>query len=155
MSRARPKSKLRTQSERIPTEVRLGGRFDPISRLTLAADLSKVGDRSAELSLGAEWKVSGPLALRVGANDREIAAGVGVMAGDLGLDYAFGFPHASVVRDELGESHRLSFHQQYAGQPSACLKSPIRSSKSSMPIDSRISESAMPISARRCGPISQ
>ena len=39
--------------------------------------------------------------------------------------------------------------------PSACAKSAIRSSSSSMPTETRISDSAMPISARRSGPISQ
>ena len=42
-----------------------------------------------------------------------------------------------------------------APQASACAKSAIRSSVSSMPTDTRTSESAMPISARRSAPISQ
>ncbi len=38
--------------------------------------------------------------------------------------------------------------------PSACAKSAIRSSRSSMPTEMRTSDSAMPIAARRSGPIS-
>ena len=41
-----------------------------------------------------------------------------------------------------------------ARQPSACAKSASRSSRSSMPTEMRISDSAMPISARRAAPIS-
>lgn len=108
-----PALKLKSSTEKLPMEVRMGGRYAPAPRLTLAADVSVLEDRSPELSLGTEWKVSEPLALRVGANDREISAGVGMTAGDLGVDYAFGFPHASVVRTELGSSHRISFHMRF------------------------------------------
>jgi tetratricopeptide (TPR) repeat protein len=108
-----PSLKLKDDAEKLPTEIRLGGRFEPRKRLTLAADFGFVENRAAELSLGTEWRVSDPLALRIGANDREITAGVGVTAGDLGVDYAFGVPHASVVRTEIGSSHRLSFHLRF------------------------------------------
>jgi len=109
----RPELKLKSQTESYPTAVRFGSRFEARPRLTLAADVSLERDRSAELSLGTEWRVSGPLALRVGANDREFTAGMGVSAGDAGIDYAFGMPHADVARDELGDNHRISFHLRF------------------------------------------
>ena len=54
----------------------------------------------------------------------------------------------AVVR---GRQRRLKARRY---QPSACAKSAIRSSQSSMPTERRISESAMPMLARRSGPIS-
>ena len=105
-----PSLRLKSETEKFSREVRVGSRYSPIKRLALSADLSFVGGQNAELSLGTEWRVAEPLALRLGANDREFSAGVGVSAGDLGIDYAFGLPHADIIRNDLGAAHRVSFH---------------------------------------------
>jgi hypothetical protein len=81
-----------------------------VSKVTLAADTAWVQNRAPDLSLGVEWRAVEPLALRVGGNEREITAGIGVLAGGAGFDYAFGFPNGRAVRDELGTSHRFSVH---------------------------------------------
>ena len=68
-------------------------------------------------------------------------------AGSAGSRFRSGCTDASPRRSHASDRRSIS--------PSACAKSAIRSSRSSMPTEMRISESAMPIAARRSGPISQ
>lgn len=110
---AQPALRLKSETERYPRQVRLGSRYEALKNLTLAADLSATSGQAAELSLGTEWRVAAPLAFRVGVNDREFAAGFGFTAGDASIDYAFGLPHASVVRDDLGDTQRITFHLKF------------------------------------------
>lgn len=109
----RPSLRLRDSSETLPMQMRLGGRFDPVSRVTLALDGAITQDRAPDVSAGVEWRAVDPLALRFGANEREITAGVGISLGGAGLNYAFGFPNGRAVRDELGTSHRFSLHLRF------------------------------------------
>ena len=60
-----------------------------------------------------------------------------------------------VASSSVASANSADYAPALQAVASACAKSAIRSARSSMPTDTRISESAMPISARRAGPISQ
>ncbi|MBV9080102.1 MAG: PorV/PorQ family protein [Elusimicrobia bacterium] len=104
-----PRLRLKSDSEIYPRVLALGGRLDASRNFTLAADIDWVQQTSPELKFGAEWRPAQPIALRVGANDRELTAGFGVSVGDASLDYGFGFLQNDQVRAELGGQQRISF----------------------------------------------
>jgi tetratricopeptide (TPR) repeat protein len=57
--------------------------------LLVTADLEKSRDMDTRLHAGLEWRMIDPLALRVGTNAGDLAAGAGVRWRDVTLDYTF------------------------------------------------------------------
>src|SRR5207253_385083 len=92
-----------------------------VQQLVLASDLSRSEGSSVRLSLGADWLFTPLMALRLGVNETEITAGFGVNLGSFGLDYAFGYPHATQDSQNFGGFHRFGLHLAFgksANEPS-------------------------------------
>jgi tetratricopeptide (TPR) repeat protein len=84
----------------------------------LATDVNKTQDRSVKLHVGTEWKYNPNLLLRVGINESEVTAGLGIKIGRVGVDYAFGFQDAVGGVEDLGSSHRFGFNFHFGGKVS-------------------------------------
>ncbi|MBA3065761.1 PorV/PorQ family protein, partial [bacterium] len=80
-------------SEKVPTVVKLGTAYAMFDgNMTLAADISKISDEDAnQVNIGAEYKLSENLAARLGSDDGNFAAGLGIGFGALALNYALRF----------------------------------------------------------------
>ena len=98
----------------LPLTIRAGGSLYLMKGdVILSGDVSKVRDRSVELSAGAEGWIGNLIALRLGYNysmDKKelgnyygLSAGLGLNVGNIGVDYAF-VPFG----DRLGSTHRVS-----------------------------------------------
>ncbi|MBA3052514.1 tetratricopeptide repeat protein, partial [bacterium] len=79
--------------ENIPTVAKLGAAYAVLDGdMTLAVDISKISDEDGnQINAGAEYKLSGNLAARVGVDDGNFAAGFGIGMGALSLNYALRF----------------------------------------------------------------
>ncbi len=79
--------------ENIPTVAKLGAAYAVLDGdMTLAVDISKISDEDDnQINAGAEYKLSGNLAARVGVDDGNFAAGFGIGMGALSLNYALRF----------------------------------------------------------------
>ncbi len=89
---------LRDQPFDLPTAVRLGAAYTPVSeflqgKLTLTAEALLPQDTTEKAHLGAEYRLIKELALRFGTrinyDTQGITAGAGFVAGNLRLDYAY------------------------------------------------------------------
>ncbi|RMH56759.1 MAG: hypothetical protein D6679_08160 [Candidatus Hydrogenedentota bacterium] len=96
------------EKERLPLTLRAGVSYPFFwRRIVLTADAVKVVDEDLKVSLGAEWSVLKPLALRLGWSSQEglikgITGGIGVTTGPLVLDYAY------VPFNTFGGTHRFT-----------------------------------------------
>lgn len=113
-----PKVKLREIADEYPRDIRLGMKVQALNKLMIAADVNQTEDRGLKTHIGGEWTYNKTLALRVGLNESEVSAGLGIQIGRLGLDYAFGFQDAVGGVSDLGSSHRFGFHFVFGGKVS-------------------------------------
>lgn len=105
-----PRIKLDQENDTYPFEARLGVRTMVFRHLLVATDLSQTQGRSVKLNLGGEWSFNDLLAFRVGINETEMSAGIGMKFKDWGVDYAFGYQDAAAGLADLGASHRFGVH---------------------------------------------
>lgn len=103
-------SALDRESTALPREIRLGlsytGRDDLL--VAVAAQHARGGDFT--LHLGGEYRVGGRLSLRAGyqtAENRNLAAGLGLAAGHWTIDYAY-----APFGEGLGDAHRLTLQRE-------------------------------------------
>ena len=108
-----PTIKLRNVQERYPLDARFGVKFLALQHLILATDFDQTQGRSVKVHLGGEWAFNQQIALRLGINENEMSAGMGVTLGDLTLDYAFAYHDAAAGITDLGASHRVGFHMAF------------------------------------------
>lgn len=88
----------------LPTVMRLGFQLNLQEQLTFQAELEKDIDSPAMLRGGVEYRLVDWLAIRGGLSSRPLMAtgGIGIIAGVLGVDYAF------ANRSTLGEIHEIT-----------------------------------------------
>jgi|GEM_PF-4368898 len=111
-----PKVELKNSADRYPTDFRGGIKLQPHRAWLIAMDLAKTPDRSLKIYFGTELLFKEMVQFRVGLNESEITAGVGIALGDWNLDYAFGYNDAVKGFDDLGAMHRFGFHVKF-GEP--------------------------------------
>ncbi|MCU0611264.1 MAG: tetratricopeptide repeat protein [Candidatus Eisenbacteria bacterium] len=97
-----PRLRMEEETERFARRMDVGASYDvsPYGTLGLQARLS--GDGSRRLALGVETWPREELAVRLGGNDTELTAGVGLRWKALGIDYGIAW------HEEFSSSHRLS-----------------------------------------------
>lgn len=113
-----PELKLRNVSDKYPRDIRAGVKYQMSRKLMLVTDVNRTENRSSKISAGGEWSYSPSMALRLGINESEVTAGLGIKIGSLGIDYAFGFQDAVGGVKDLGASHRFGFHYSFGQKAS-------------------------------------
>ncbi len=109
-----PRLKLKQTTDRFPLELRLGiaYRIFP-EKLTLAIDGDKTEGRYFKLHYGVEYLPHKVLALRMGVDETEVAAGIGFRWGNLQVDYAYAYHDAWGKYRDLGSSHRIGLSVRF------------------------------------------
>jgi len=96
--------------DELPVVIKLGAGYKILSdRLLMAIDLDRSfgsGDPIDSYAVGFEGKISNMLCLRIGKNQDEVTAGVGLTFKSVKLDYAIG-------SDFLGPSQRVSLNFRF------------------------------------------
>jgi len=109
-----PRLKLKQMTDRFPLEVRLGLAYRIfLERLTVAIDGDKTEGRYFKLHYGVEYLPHKVLALRMGVDETEVAAGLGFRWRNLQVDYAYAYHDAWGKYRDLGSSHRIGLSVRF------------------------------------------
>jgi len=115
-----PRLTLKTSTDRFPLEVRLGVAYRIfLDRLTFAIDGDKTEGRYFKLHYGVEYLPHKVLALRMGVDETEFAAGLGFRWGNLQVDYAYAYHDAWGKYRDLGSSHRIGLSVRFGKKEEA------------------------------------
>lgn len=126
-----PDVKFQRASEKLPTQLRLGGAFSrPVrgQQTTLAVDVTKKRLEAVTAAVGLETLLAGRLPLRLGYDMRN-DAGLGLTAGVGWVSRSVRFDYAFVSFGDLGTAHRVSAALRWGDGgdgPSAALVAPRR-----------------------------
>jgi len=109
-----PRIKLRQSTDRFPLELRFGlaYRIFP-EKLTLAIDGDKTEGRYFKFHYGLEYFPHKVLALRMGLDETEVAAGLGFNWRNFQVDYAYAYHDAWAKYTDLGSSHRVGLSVRF------------------------------------------
>ncbi|MBI5596404.1 MAG: PorV/PorQ family protein [Elusimicrobia bacterium] len=123
---AGPDVKFQRASEKLPTQLRLGGAYTRSLRgqqTTLALDVTKKRLEDPVVAVGLETLALGRLPLRLGYDMRN-DAGLGLSAGVGWVAPAFRFDYAFVSFGDLGSAHRVSAALRWGPSAGAEPKAP-------------------------------
>ena len=97
------------QNERVPTVLKAGLAYRPATQVLLVVETEKDVERPANFKAGLEYRPVPVLAARIGLATlaEQVSAGLGVVAGGFGIDYAAAFQPA------LGFSQHLSVSKSW------------------------------------------
>lgn len=108
-----PTFSLDTSEESYDRGARIGAMYEPIRRVSLAADVGLFENQSAALAIGGDFRVTDLLSLRAGLNRSEFSAGFGMQFGDWNLDYAFATAFFNKAVREIGNTHNVGFRVSF------------------------------------------
>ena len=94
----------------LPREIRLGLSYSGRDDLLVAVEAQQARGGDLTLHLGSEFRVAVRLSLRAGyqtAENRNLAAGLGLSAGHWTIDYAY-----APFGGGLGDAHRLTLQRE-------------------------------------------
>lgn len=100
----------------LDTMLKFGAQVHPIDRLVVALDMNfkenidENKDNSLQLNLGGEYYLTDQFAFRAGVNKGDLTAGMGFMADDWNIDYAF-------LSHDIGSTHKVSFSMRFGDFP--------------------------------------
>ena len=108
-----PSTQLKEIKETHPRGFHLGLKWLLTKQMMIASDASKRKDQNTRFRVGAEWSPHSITTLRAGLNHRDMVFGLGLNAGDVGIDYAFAINSTTSDSEIDGSQHRVGLRWQF------------------------------------------